>query len=528
MLFENKYFKYTLLVLFIISILVSFRTIFTRYQFERKNKNVDIVISLQEINRLALLGGIEKSELIAQLMNKGNITSIALEEETLESLISSGRVTLLRGSEIQNMLRVGKVYNYFLTHLKNKVVEDYYYLVVDETSLFERISDFLKAELGAKNVTEMGWHILEVADELTDLKEIGLGVSREIADQMHAFGLSVIPRIKNSTRLNNSLINLKSINLSKLKNSDLLVFEGDTVLGYPNKISLVADKMQSLELQFGYIEFAKQYGAKTLARSMPKKIRRVHSISEQEMEIIAKSKAIDRYIRATKERGVRVLFIHPFFNYFSDNKNQNIIEYNIDYYNQITTQLKKIGFTITATPELAIENYVPITKIEIFLISIGIFVALLLLINYFIPLTAFFSIIYSFSFLLAFYIFNVTGHITSWNTLFSLLAAVTFPSIAIISQFPEKTIDDKHTRIWKAFLYTGKLALISLSGALLIIALLSDPKYILGINLFFGVKISFLLPLALISFYFFLRPQRIKSSIYVIKRLLSAPIRTGY
>ena len=52
------------------------------------------MLPLKEVDRLAVLGGMSKKELRSLLLEKVGITSLALEEETLEILINSGKVTL--------------------------------------------------------------------------------------------------------------------------------------------------------------------------------------------------------------------------------------------------------------------------------------------------------------------------------------------------------------------------------------------------------------------------------------------------
>jgi len=109
----------------------------------------------------------------------------------------------------------------------------------------------------------------------------------------------------------------------------------------------------------------------------------------------------------------------------------------------------------------------------------------------------------------------------------AILAAITFPSLALISQFPsERTLTNAPNRPLIATIFLSKVMGICLVGSLFIIGFLSDIKWVLGIDRFIGVKISYLIPLLLIGIFFYLRPHRISSTFFVFKRMIYAPIRT--
>ena len=79
----------------------------------------------------------------------------------------------------------------------------------------------------------------------------------------------------------------------------------------------------------------------------------------------------------------------------------------------------------------------------------------------------------------------------------ALGSSVVFPSLAIIAQLLKKD------RMKNIFNYM-KAALITLAGAGFIISSLSDISYLTKINQFRGVKLAFLMPLLIITFYYFL------------------------
>jgi hypothetical protein len=89
----------------------------------------------------------------------------------------------------------------------------------------------------------------------------------------------------------------------------VVIFSEDEVLGYDSLIATAAREMRRRGLLFSNIEFSKQRGAADFAMNSDGVLARVHSVSGDEA---AKAKAeviVDRYVRAAKERDIRVLYI---------------------------------------------------------------------------------------------------------------------------------------------------------------------------------------------------------------------------
>jgi hypothetical protein len=528
MIIRKKYIRYTFMTIFLLTLIVSANITYRRIVSEQKSNKIELALSLKEIKNLAFLGSITPKKLLKKIKSENNITSIAVEEDTLEDYINEGRATLLKGSEVMNLYRVGHVNRYILTHLykKVKVKPDCFYLFVDEKDDYERIKNFLTLEFGSKKVKQIGrWNILEVLDEKNDLLSIGLGISKSKVQILQKADFSVIVRLKNSSRLSDRLIRQKFRDISRLENINTIIFEGSDILGNPNKLAIVQEKIEEGNYQLGIIEFTKQKGINLLAKKLPTSVIRVHSIPEDRMETIAQGTAVKRYIRAAKERGVKILFLHPFYKNFGG---ENIVAFNTQYFNKINSGLNNFGFEIEAIESVAIKNFQPAQSWELFILSIGVFSMLLFLLNQFFSISTNKMIIFISIFAFTFYIFHLFDAISIWNRMLALITAIVFPTGAIISQFPKrKTTADFKKHLANSLLYMLKVSAITIVGALVIVSFLSNIEYLLSINLYFGVKISFITPLILIGLYFYLRPHRISSMYYVFKRLFYAPIRTA-
>lgn len=525
------------ILVLVVSLFTSLMVLQRRANFERMNNQVELAVSYSELKQMAVVGGMSFQELLEKVKAETDLTSISLEEDTLESYVNEGRVTVLKGSEVMNLYRIGHVNRYILTNLyKNVRIEpEKFYLVVDQKEDFDRLKDFLSVEYGKDQVVVIGHqNILEVMDEKEQLLNVGLGISGERIQELESVGFKVIPRFKNSIRLNRDIIRAKFRSIQDFSPVSTIVFEGNSVLGYPNELPMVEHKIRDLNLNLGMIEFSNQSGMKELAGTLSDSVIRVHSISTEEMAFYTQKRAINRYLRAAKERGVKILFLRP---YIGTVVSDNIIQSNIDYFNDISGILKRGGKVIEPVGTEQLKAYHGANPMESFVIVLGIFVVFWATLTLFISFRGYswlwacgiFLAAYFIKDLFQVYYDDITVIYMLWDRFWALVAAVSFPTYAIISQFPKaKSLPSyaPQERILPIIGFILKSVGICFVGSLFIGGLLSDITYLLGIRLFFGVKISFLLPLFLIGLYFYLNENRLSSIFYVFKRLVMSPVRT--
>lgn len=525
---QNKIILGIVYFLLAVAVLTSINVAYRRFQFEDKRQSVDVTVSYKDLKTLSLLGGMEFSDLLSKIKKETKVTSIAIEEDTLKDFIDAGKVSSLKGSEVMNMYRVGHVNRFLLTHLyKNiKVRPERFYLIIEEKADYERIRDFLMIEFGKESVKRIGQlNILEVIDDGDDLLNIGLGISKQTIAEVQKAGFQPVIRLKNSNRLSQALIRQKFLSFADELKHTTVVFEGDSVLGYPSLLSLTLEKLNSLEYYIGLIEFTKQRGIYKVAESLPERVVRIHSIAGDEMENYVPESATRRYFRAVKERGFRQLFIHSFRDVYQEG---SIVDYNLNFINALTTKLEAEGFSMSAKADFTYLEYKSANNWELFMINGGVLALSLIIAQLFFGLNLTWAILVSLFYICGFYISFLFSVLDKWSELVAMITAVVTPAIAIIAPFPsEDETKLIQSRFLSAFLYLLKVMGICFVGATLIVGLLSGVEYLFGIKRFLGVKISFILPIILSGIYFFLRPHRMTSMLYVFKRIFYAPIRTA-
>jgi hypothetical protein len=501
--------SYLILIFFIITALVVAGIItYNRSVRENNFKQVELVMSLNELRELSYQEGYDEIELLAKIKNSG-INSIAVHEDTLENLSLSGKILYFSDKELNKL-------NFFIKSIdpfkKFQPTPGEAYIIFNNKNDYLRVRENLQRQLGDDLVGDLGFlpYIgLKVKGSEEKLADLGLGFSEEDIKLVRNLGFQVILRFKNFPQTNKEDIEFKFKESDKAGKISAIIFEGETVLGYPSKENLIhtAELLKTKGYPFGVIEFAGQKGIETIAHQANELAVRVHSITKEEMEIISKQKAVERWIRAAKERKVRIFYVKPFMK-----SNSNLIEENLSYIRIITEELEASGFNTGRASILSVSYQAP--KIFILLLILGVISGGLILLKDVFSLKKYqeYSLLFLgilFSLVLLFLnreIFLIK--------LMALLSALIFPTLAIIANenyflesnnskfenardIPENNPD--FILMVKQVL-TGffRIILITLSGALLIAALLSNNEFMLGIEQFSGIKISYLIPLLLV------------------------------
>jgi hypothetical protein len=525
---NNKFFQIFFFVILFICILVGINISMRRYNFENTQKSRQVALSFRELKLASLYSGLDLKDYLGKLKKETEVSTICLEEDTLKDFENSGKITILKGSEIMNMHRVGHINRTILNRLYRQVRinPDGFYLLIDREVDFSRIKNFLSAEFGKDKVKRIKrYNILEVLDTKEDLMSLGLGISKENIKLVESYGFSVVYKLLNSSRLNSSLLNLKIRSFARNDEMTSVIFEGDTVLGYPASLKLVKEKLEDKHIMIGFVEFVKQNGIKYLISNNSKNVFTVHQVGFDYFQSLSKDKLQARYVRAIRERNMDMIFLHPFI---QSRNEKSLLDFNFDFFNDTIEEIKSYGYVINQVPQFPAQSYFSASKAEFLMLAFGVFSTILFMISYFFKLSflnIFFFYLVSMG---SVYLSMFLGYFLGVSQALSLFVAIAFPTLAIISQFPQSFRKEPFSaRVLKGCYYLVRVAGICFVGAVFIIGFLSDELFLKGIHRFWGVKLSFLLPLILIGLFFYLRPNRVKNTFYVLKRLYYAPVRTA-
>lgn len=349
--------------------------------------------------------------------------------------------------------------------------------------------------------------------------DLCLGFDRELIAELEKTGLKIIPRF-----YNNILDNSYYWNMMKELSPYLIIFAGEEITGYKedskDDLRKTAEIMNNNYILFGMIEpfIARQNGAYSLAHLTDFNLLRVHSIQQKEMDErdnYDERDIIERYMRAVRERNVRLLYLKPFL---EEKNNISPKERTISFVKKLTDALKDAGYR---TGSLQTYSKYQSHYILLVMTGTGIILAGVLLLAY---IFSFRNDKYYFLFMIAgllgqlFLIF--TGKELFLRKILALGAAIVFPSLAIITQFLEGRGKGWLLRFLKA-------CFISLLGAVFLAASLAHISFILNVDQFAGVKLSFILPVLLVSIYYFSQYVSMSGDSYFnkITELLDKEIR---
>lgn len=482
-----------------------------RSVLEKDYKQIDMVMSLNKIRELSAKEGYDENELLNQFKSRG-ITGIAVQEDTITTLLTQGKITFLSTNDLTRL-------NYFY-HLDlpgaDNVANGELMVACQDFNLFKRMKTNLQSYLG-DDLVKTGlinekYHLLFFRGDREELEKVGLGFSKEDIFKIQEMGFNLILRPKNTPKINREIFQTKISQMDEFTDIAVIIFDEEEVLGYPSAkiLAEMATYLKEKKYSFGIVEFASQKGINNIASTVSELAVRVHSITKEEMEKIDKNKAIDRWIRAAQERNIRLFYLNPFLNI----REGNLVESNLDYIKEIKDELTQNNYQ---TGKATLFPPYQSSLVIIALIGLGVISAGMLLLLKFFNIPKKYEIILFIGICLFLFIVNIiTGKIFLMKIL-ALASALVFPTLAIIlnKKYFIKTpiLRNVHTAATNKpfFLYSEiiknvfagitRTMLISLSGGLIIAALLTQYQFILAIQLFSGIKIAYVLPILLVTWY---------------------------
>lgn len=215
-----------------------------------------------------------------------------------------------------------------------------------------------------------------------------------------------------------------------------IIAAGEESLGYQDKKEWYIPLINKKNLFLPVPEFTKQLGLIELARLVPEQVIRAHTVDIQEASRIPYNILTQRYLRAVRERGCRLLYIHML-------PSQGI-KGNLEMLKELSTRLIQNGFILGKT-------------------------------------TPPFSDFNNFS--------SPSRRVILWfRSLAALLIAIAIPVMALRTGL---RLASNGTKIILAFL---TITSVTLTGALMIGSLLSNREFMLGLETIHGIKAAMILP----------------------------------
>ncbi|MDD4179398.1 MAG: DUF5693 family protein [Candidatus Margulisbacteria bacterium] len=462
---------------------------FLRFIIETQNRSVEIVLDLNDLKKAAAF---EKRPLgpILDEIRKIGINEIGVFEETLSDASLQGELLFLNSAGVLRVANTVPAFNRLAT--LHQIKADKTYLYLPNETVRRRIYGQLKLAVGEKTLKFLGRDILQVDEQADELRTLGLGISESQKKYLEEKGFTIVPRVWNDPHYHLGNIEGK---VSWLNDYGMVIFDGEEILGYPDALPELATGLTKNNIKYGYVEIVKQDGDLKLKKMMGESAVRVHSVPKDELKKINQEESLDRFVRAVRERSVRVIYLRPFLPPQID---AFPVEYNVKYFQAVVTKLQSAGFVIAKAEK---PQPLQVAGWQIVLLGCGVIVGLLTLLNYFVPIRTL-PMIGLLLFGAIFIILSSFGYQLVLQKSLVLTAALVFPSLAVIQTL------SRSNKLFggPAMMIVNILAETSI-GIFIMIGLLADYRFMSGIELFPAVKIALSVPLLIVACYFILRSE---------------------
>lgn len=492
----NKFGKAGLVLILSVAVLMGAYLGYYRYFVELQDRTVELCVDLNDVKKIAAFEKRPVGPVLEEIKKLG-ISSIGVFEETLPDANALGEIYYAKGVGVLSLVDFNPAFS--ALEKRGLIKLDRTYIYVPNALVRERIFSQLRWALGNENVRFLGAKIIEVNEAEEEIRELGLGLSGAQEKYLTKLGFNIIPRIWNDPRYDADNIGRK---ISEHKGYDKIIFDGEEILGYPDSLGSLAATMGFNKIKYGYIEIVKQDGDKQLRRLMSRNVIRVHSVPKDELKKIKKDEAVKRFVRAARERKVRLIYIRPFL---PPQVEENPVDYNLAYFGEVTQALKDAGFVIGRAEVI---HPLMVKGWQITILGLGVVVGALFLLNYFVQLPIVFMYLLLIMSGVAMVYAGSINYVTELQKGLALLVAIVFPSLAVISVLSqaEKRAVSGNIKILKdSTLIILNVIAEAVIGIFLLIGLLADYRFMLGVETFSGVKLALLAPVALVALYFILQ-----------------------
>ena len=500
-----------------------------RFFVESENMQVDMAVDYQNIVDLAEREGLELDDVL-KLTKEAGITSLAIYDSTLEKLNRAGKVFALAGSEILANYQTGTLNNelWRQTIEFDLIAPNRVYVIGGNLDSYYDTKEALYQRLGEERVKIFavgGIEVIEVKAQFGDLMKMPLGLPHDEMNKARVAGFNILARPMNFRKCTAQNVQFFFDRIEHYPISEI-VFDGPEVLGASNFLDLTANNFTQRKLTFGVIEhftqlkFYPQLGMEYLANKIGKDhVARLYAIPKDEQPKLEMSTAVNRWSTTDRERNIRINLLRI---YEKPEPEMTLLETNMKYFSEVRAVLERDGFTFGKAGTF--DNYYPNVILRA-LVIVGVVAAGVLYLSlisrrfnrnrkFQLQLFAVLAIIAAIPIIM-----GAGGKV---RILAAFMSANLFPALAIIWQLDLLRVIQYKIRVQNRamrlknnlstlqLVWTSAFALLitgvmSMTGAAYLSGALSDVSYFLELEIFRGIKLTFILPLILVAVAFLQR-----------------------
>ena len=489
----NQYFKKGAYILIALSVLASCMTGVLRIQAEQDYKDLQVAVRYTDIIDAAQQKDQPIEKILGDLKDKG-ATTILVRENTLLPNTSSdignwkaqGKLTSYEGYELIRMYP--EIHN-----IDQLIQAELNYIWVTDKDLQGDIVEKVKGQnLGGKEIVLDGQDYIEYRGTSNTMSTAGMGFPKEELKIAADMGYVISPQAKAILGSEEGYVKQFTEDIKSLPNLGVIYFADADIPGIDKDRKLDPAIIELAQKnQIGFIEFfsSKQKGLYSLVKKASEgggnyKVVRLHTASDGEFAKLTPEEINSRFWLAATERNQQVL-LYKMRNTEDIKEDFDMLGAGIE---RFVGQAEAKGYRIS--PHVKSYNLPTGKFILAFLSGLGAIALFALFLDLLGQRKA--GIILG--------ILGTIGYAgilklvpTLGLQLMALFGASIYPAYAVLWALEKKPKNLKETV--KLFL---QICLISFGGALTIVGLLSRTSFGLTIDLFAGVKLAHLMPIALV------------------------------
>lgn len=447
-----------------------------RFRVEQENGAVAIAAEFDTIEELSASQGWSVDKALEDLKAQG-LNAVVLNEQYVSDLVAA---------ELVQMTPVGDGFRL------DGPIE---LLQRIEKGLMYRYPR-LQQELLLSNQPSLTVHRL--ISSLVRRTTIGLDPAESAYAKSH--GMMIISRHSNPSGAGESYV-VKTVEWAREMGSEVFLPQGDQVLGRRDALEALERTLARLKMSYASAEFARIGGDQNVVEAAPELVVRLHAAQSQELDKLPLGEAVDRYVRAAKERNQRILLLRP----VSFASSQPLSAF-AEFAKEVRDGVVASGYQI-AKPHPFSEPAVPKPAFML----IGLLAA---------PIVWWVGAAFvtdrrirTAGAILAALLVAACWFNTGRQTM-ALAAAIALPTAAFL------ILDRRQGKSWPVEF--ALMSLISFVGGLCVAGLLNGLPYYVRADQFMGVKAAHFIPIGLIGFYFFARQANVMESLRSPMRWLQA------
>ncbi len=487
-----------------------------RYGVERVNTQVELVSDYEEVVEMARIDGIPLQSALRQLKAAG-LTSLTVFETNLEKLAAEGVVTAVSTTQMLHSYHAGTLSNWWWRNEveSGRLAAGQVYVLDRETDRFSEVHSDIERRVGKQRVkyfNEGGRRFLIVDAPFESLIRWNLGLPVSEMQTAASNGFLIMARPTNYLKVTPDDVKAVFERIDSVAPAvSGIYFVGEEVLGFPSQLPLVAAEMKKRGLTLGMLEhytqlqFKMQDGMFDIAKLSGYSVARLHQLLKVEQPKLSVAEAIHRQVLGSRERNIRIQYLKM---YGRPLPGKNLTETHVAYVGGIKQGLESFG--VPTGPATTFAPYMP-HPLLLFLLVLGTVAAGVLLVSVAIPFPRRlqYAVLTVFSLGLGVPLFFGPAILARQITAFG--SAVLFPVLAMTWQLDcwRASAPRGGASLWRILKdgLTGvtRTFLLSMVGGAYLAAVLADTAFLLEMEIFRGVKLTFVLPLLLISIVYLTR-----------------------